>query len=194
MNCRKDQGGCGNHWCWMCGGDWATHGSHTGGYFSCNKYEQSDRFQIDKDNDRVRDELKRFQFYFQRFFEHGVKEKDAEKAKEKVVARQAEFRTLTANNPEFLMEAQKLLIQVRHALKYTYVFGFFLPQDDSFRALFEDQQTRLESVTETLADLTFAPMTELNPQAIKNQTRVVKNFMQAIVAEFEKYVTEKQKK
>uniref|UniRef100_A0A6B2L2M4 RBR-type E3 ubiquitin transferase n=1 Tax=Arcella intermedia TaxID=1963864 RepID=A0A6B2L2M4_9EUKA len=190
MNCRKDQGGCGNHWCWMCGGDWATHGSQTGGYFSCNKYEQSDRFKIDKENDVVREEIKRFQFHFQRFFEHGVKEKDAENAKVKVQSRQQEFRSLTANNPDFLMEAQKLLIEVRHALKYTYVFGYFLPQNDPFRPLFEDQQTRLEAVTESLADMAFAPLTELNPQAIKNQTRVVKNFMKAIVEELEKYATE----
>jgi len=176
----------------MCGGDWTTHGSQTGGYFSCNKYEQSDRFKVDKDNERIKEELKRFQFYFQRYFEHGLKEKDAEKAKEKVIARQMEFRALTANNPEFLMDAQKLLIQVRHALKYTYVFGFFLSQSDPFRPLFEDQQTRLEAVTENLADLAFAPMEKLDPQALKNQTRMVKNFMQAIVEEFEKYVSEKQ--
>jgi len=68
-----------------------------------------------------------------------------------------------------------------------------LPQDDPFRLLFEDQQTKLEVVTENLADMAFAPMTDMNPQAVKNQTRVVKKFMQGIVEEFEKYVTEKKK-
>jgi len=79
MNCRKDHGGCGNHWCWMCGGDWATHGSQTGGYFSCNKYEQSDRFQVDKENDRVREELKRFQFFFSNVILSTVLKKETRK-------------------------------------------------------------------------------------------------------------------
>jgi len=97
MHCRKDQGGCGGHWCWMCGGDWATHGEQTGGYYSCNRYQASDRFKIDEDNKKVEEEMKRFQFYYQRFFEHGVKEKDATKAMDKVKARQMEF--LEKNTP-----------------------------------------------------------------------------------------------
>jgi len=26
----------------MCRGDWKTHGPHTGGFYSCNKYDTSD--------------------------------------------------------------------------------------------------------------------------------------------------------
>lgn len=35
MTCRF----CQAHWCWVCQGDWAEHGSATGGYYSCNIYE-----------------------------------------------------------------------------------------------------------------------------------------------------------
>lgn len=41
-----------------------------------------------------------------------------------------------------------MLIKCRHVLKYTYVYAFYLPQDASFRPLFEMQQTKLEAVTE----------------------------------------------
>jgi len=188
MHCRKDQGGCGGHWCWMCGGDWSVHGEQTGGYYSCNKYQASDRFKIDEENKRVEEEMKRFQFFYQRFFEHGVKAKDATKAMDKVKARQMEFLEKTHHNPQFLMQAQETLIKCRHALKYTYVFGYFLPQNHKFRPLFEDQQTKLEAVTERLADLAFATIEKIDHQSLKNQIRVAGNFMEKLVEAFQEYV------
>jgi ariadne-1 len=41
MNCRKDSGGCGYDFCWLCRGPWKEHGSATGGYYACNKYDAS---------------------------------------------------------------------------------------------------------------------------------------------------------
>lgn len=49
MNCRKDSGGCGFDFCWMCMGDWKEHGSQTGGYYQCNKYNSTDPSSIAKD-------------------------------------------------------------------------------------------------------------------------------------------------
>lgn len=34
MNCS-----CGASYCWVCLEDWGKHGSQTGGYYKCNKYE-----------------------------------------------------------------------------------------------------------------------------------------------------------
>lgn len=31
---------CGHQWCYMCKGDWSKHGSHTGGHYKCNIYEE----------------------------------------------------------------------------------------------------------------------------------------------------------
>jgi len=38
MTCRKEQGGCGFEFCWLCLGPWSKHGSSTGGYYACNNY------------------------------------------------------------------------------------------------------------------------------------------------------------
>jgi len=55
MTCRKETGGCGGDWCWMCRGDWKTHGSHTGGYFSCNIYDNSTELKaVDDESTRVK--------------------------------------------------------------------------------------------------------------------------------------------
>ena len=71
----------------MCKGDWATHGSNTGGYFSCNIYEGSkvctntirlfsslitQQEMKDADNEvaRVKADLDRYSHYFERFIGH----------------------------------------------------------------------------------------------------------------------------
>eukprot|EP01083_Nonionella_stella_P052099 138372_1 len=41
MNCRRHAGGCGHEFCWLCLGNWAQHGSATGGYYQCNIYEKN---------------------------------------------------------------------------------------------------------------------------------------------------------
>lgn len=35
MTCRKEAGGCGHEFCWLCRGPWSEHGSATGGYYAC---------------------------------------------------------------------------------------------------------------------------------------------------------------
>lgn len=41
MSCKKNSGGCGFEFCWLCRGPWSEHGSATGGYYNCNKYDKS---------------------------------------------------------------------------------------------------------------------------------------------------------
>ncbi len=40
MTCDKRSGGCGMEFCWLCMGEWGSHGTSTGGFYKCNKYEQ----------------------------------------------------------------------------------------------------------------------------------------------------------
>jgi ariadne-1 len=56
----------------MCRGDWKTHGQHTGGFYSCNKYDSSDAKKTDDEASRVKADSDRFLHYFQRFFDHDV--------------------------------------------------------------------------------------------------------------------------
>lgn len=56
----------------MCRGDWKTHGQHTGGFYSCNKYDSSDAKKVDDEASRAKAESDRFLHYFTRFFNHDV--------------------------------------------------------------------------------------------------------------------------
>ena len=37
----RSLGGCGYHFCWLCGGDWNDHGAVTGGYYECYNYNMN---------------------------------------------------------------------------------------------------------------------------------------------------------
>lgn len=51
--------------CWICMGDWGEHGSTTGGFYKCNKYEAKEG---DGDNDiaKAKAELDRYLHYYKR--------------------------------------------------------------------------------------------------------------------------------
>lgn len=51
--------------CWICMGDWSEHGSSSGGYYKCNKYEAKEG---DGDNDvaKAKAELDRYLHYYKR--------------------------------------------------------------------------------------------------------------------------------
>merc|ERR1712100_281120 len=71
MTCSKAGGGCGHEFCWMCRGPWSEHGSATGGYYSCNKYEKNkDAVQEDNSRDKAKSDLEYYMFYFHRFESH----------------------------------------------------------------------------------------------------------------------------
>lgn len=125
--------------CWMCRGDWKSHGQHTGGFYSCNKYEASDAKKVDDEATRLKSESDRFLHYFNRYFNHDVLNKvfsffrltvdrdiygtfqqHAEKQKREIQQKMDQFREHTNQNPDFMMEAVDLLIECRRILKYTY--------------------------------------------------------------------------
>lgn len=68
MTCRIAS--CAFEFCWLCRGPWTEHGSATGGYYQCNKYDASDaKKEDDKAND-VKTELETYMFYFHRYESH----------------------------------------------------------------------------------------------------------------------------
>jgi len=70
MSCRKNAGGCGYEFCWLCRGNWSEHGQHTGGYYSCNKYDKSDAKKDDEKLHDVKTALEEYMFYYHRYQSH----------------------------------------------------------------------------------------------------------------------------
>ena len=67
---------CKHEFCWMCMGDWKDHGSATGGYYKCNKYEEmkNDKNSItsaEAKREKAQHELKKYMFFFERYQNHN---------------------------------------------------------------------------------------------------------------------------
>lgn len=123
-------------------GPWADHGTSTGGYYKCNRYQaanQGDQSSMAK----AKAELERYLHYYQRFHNHDQSAKYAARQKEA-----AEKKLLEQAELEHLVHALLQVIDCRRVLKYTYVMGYFLSEDSKLRGLFEYHQEMLEKNTE----------------------------------------------
>jgi len=175
---------CRGQWCWMCRGDWATHGQHTGGFYSCNRYEKSEAKKID---DWAADYLKsnkRYEHYYSRFFNHDGARKELEKKAESLRQAAAEYGRKVGVNYDDINTAVKLAIECRNVLKYTYVYGFFL-EDEKMRTFFEYLQANAEGITERLCEAINQPMAEISLDQLRDLIRITKKYFTNLVSGIE---------
>lgn len=83
MTCKM----CTHEFCWLCLGTWKEHGSATGGYYQCNKYDELKKLgggsivDADKKRETAQNELSRYMFYFERYINHEKAQKQAKALK-----------------------------------------------------------------------------------------------------------------
>jgi len=186
MVCRKEMGGCGGEWCWMCRGDWKTHSAHSGGFYSCNGYDQSEAKKFDEESREYLQTSRKFLHYFNRYFNHDLLMKNTLKYEGEVEAKMRDFMDVTGCCPDFYMEAVEMLIECRRMLKYTYVYGYYL-EDGPGKVLFEYQQASAEGTTERLAELFHAPVEVIAeaPLDFVNYIRVAKKYISNLIKSIE---------
>ena len=148
MVCPPRSGGCGADFCWMCLQDWRTHSNVTGGYYKCNLYTVGD---LEEKRKESKAQLDRYMFFFSRFMNHHKAQLLAEKElREQSVVWIEDLHArfdLEITDLEFIQEALKQVASCRHVLKYTYVYGYYLTDDNG---LFEYLQKNLEEFTDRL--------------------------------------------
>jgi ariadne-1 len=131
MSCQK----CKHEFCWVCMGDWKEHGSNTGGYYKCNKFDSEDG--LDNPNDmsdagKAKRELDRYLHFYSRFHAHAEAQKFASKQLKATETRMIQLQESSNDNNtrwsdvEFLKAANEQLVECRRVLKYTYVFAYFM--------------------------------------------------------------------
>lgn len=167
MTCRKATGGCGHEFCWLCLGDWKDHGASTGGYYNCNKYEKvkkSDK-KLRKDEERrlkAKHDLDRYMHFFERFNSHNRSRKFAGKTMQDIQVKREilhEVKGYRIEETDFMVKAAKCIIDSRRVLEWTYVYGYYL-ENENERGLFEHNQEMLERFTESLHELVEEPLDE----------------------------------
>jgi ariadne-1 len=115
MTCRKESGGCGHEFCWLCRGDWKDHGVHTGGYYACNKYDASAAKKEDEKASELKTELETYMFYYHRYESHRNAMKIADEQRKNAEKKASEILSkfsVRHEDTKFLKEATEQLIRV----------------------------------------------------------------------------------
>ena len=97
----------------------------------------------------------------------------------------------------YLNEANEALYECRYALKFTYVFAFYLPKDDNFKVNFESNQSELERQTEELAELLEKDVAEIQRMDVVHSYNMalkrLHNLMELVQAEQSSWLKEQRK-
>ncbi|XP_002734676.1 ankyrin repeat and IBR domain-containing protein 1-like [Saccoglossus kowalevskii] len=167
MKCTK----CKYDFCWVCLEPWNKHGSATGGYFRCNRYEAVQKAD-EKTGGMVKEaeeknlkmqELNKFVHYYTRFKNHEnsykLEQPLIRSAKEKmlILAKAVTDSANASSETKFIEEAINELLKARRALKFSYSYGYYLEDDGRTKTIFEFMQTELEEATETLSQMVARP-------------------------------------
>jgi len=159
MICSK-AGGCGHEFCWLCLGEWATHGTSTGGYYQCNIYDKQAKEGKHTEEETTRQKAKhaldKYIFYFERFMDHDrgmkltVREENDIESKVQTLHDKHGFEIIEL---EFLYDALRQVRACRRVLKWTYVYGYYLEEGGTENNLFEFLQKNLEQKTDCLHEM-----------------------------------------
>lgn len=146
MKCVK----CGHDFCWLCKGPWSSHGSSTGGYYICNRYnadnEKGNMTTEEKDIMTSQKILQKYTYYYKRYKSSGEAIKHTLKVKRDI----EKSNNLTYQ--AYMLDAVAKLISSRELLQWTYVMGYYMKAGNA-KNLFEFQQEMLIEKTECLQEI-----------------------------------------
>lgn len=156
--CIEKNGGC-NHmqcynckhdFCWMCLGDWKSHGSE---YYECSRYKENPNIAHESVHAQAREALKKYLHYYERWENHSKSLKLEEQTLQKIKAR-INKKVMDSSGTwidwQYLLDATSLLAKCRYTLQYTYPYAYYM-EPGPRKELFEYQQAQLEAEIENLS-------------------------------------------
>ncbi|KAL3678281.1 hypothetical protein R1sor_021237 [Riccia sorocarpa] len=150
---------CKFEFCWLCLGAWTDHGERTGGFYACNRYEAAKQEGVYDEADRRRDmaknSLERYTHYYERW---ATNESSRAKAHTDQLQMQAvhieklsDKQCQPVSQLKFVTEAWLQIVECRRVLKWTYAYGYYLPDHEhAKRQFFEYLQGEAEAALERL--------------------------------------------
>ncbi|KAL7712067.1 RBR-type E3 ubiquitin transferase [Entamoeba marina] len=128
MTCRQ----CHGEWCWMCRGDWKTHGSSTGGFFKF---------------DELREQNKKFLEYMDEFINYNTRIRLINERE--IILKQIEdniVKTTGKSCNEITLSAE-VCKDAYSVVKYSFVYAYYIKETESIYKLFIYRQKKvIESV------------------------------------------------
>ncbi|KAK6175068.1 hypothetical protein SNE40_013605 [Patella caerulea] len=146
MQCSK----CKSDFCWMCLGEWKTHGSE---YYECSRFKENPNIANESVHVQAREALKKYLFYYERWENHA-KSLTLEEQTFKNISTRIQEKVMNNEGTwiawQYLLKAADLLKKCRYSLQYTYPYAYYLDRGGR-KELFEYQQAQLEAEVENLS-------------------------------------------
>uniref|UniRef100_A0A1I7S7D3 RBR-type E3 ubiquitin transferase n=1 Tax=Bursaphelenchus xylophilus TaxID=6326 RepID=A0A1I7S7D3_BURXY len=184
MTCKNVS--CRFEFCWTCLGPWKPHGS---GWYSCNRFDDSESKKARDAQERSRAALQRYLHYYNRFVNH----QNSLKLENKEKMLQMQQRGFSWIETQFLKKAVDVLSECRRTLMYTYAFAFYLKQDNMTN-IFEGNQQDLELATEQLSEFLERDLEKENLVSLKQKVQDKYRYVQQRRTALLEHVTEGREK
>ncbi|XP_055829725.1 probable E3 ubiquitin-protein ligase ARI8 [Solanum dulcamara] len=150
---------CKFEFCWLCLGPWTDHGERTGGFYACNRYESAKQEGVfdesEKRREMAKNSLERYTHYYERWATNQSSRQKALSDLQQMQTVHLEKLSDKQCQPEsqlkFIIEAWLQIVECRRVLKWTYAYGYYLPEHEhAKRQFFEYLQGEAESGLERL--------------------------------------------
>ncbi|KAK9735838.1 hypothetical protein RND81_04G231800 [Saponaria officinalis] len=120
---------CKFEFCWLCLGAWTEHGERTGGFYACNRYETAKQEGVSRQKALA----------------------DLQQMQNLHLEKLSDIQCQPESQLKFIIEAWLQIVECRRVLKWTYAYGYYLPEHEhAKRQFFEYLQGEAEAGLERL--------------------------------------------
>lgn len=150
---------CKFEFCWLCLGAWSDHGERTGGFYACNRYEAAKQEGVydeaEKRREMAKNSLERYTHYYERWATNQSSRQkalaDLQQMQNVHLEKLSDKQCQPESQLKFIIEAWLQIVECRRVLKWTYAYGYYLPEhEQARRQFFEYLQGEAESGLERL--------------------------------------------
>ncbi|KAB1213326.1 putative E3 ubiquitin-protein ligase ARI7 [Morella rubra] len=149
---------CKFEFCWLCVGAWQDHGERTGGFYACNRYEAARQEGVYDEAERRREMAKNSLERYTHYYERWASNQSLEKL--------SDLQCTPETQLKFIVDAWMQIVECRRVLKWTYAYGYYLPEHEhAKKQFFEYLQGEAESGLERLHQCAEKELQQyLNPE------------------------------
>ncbi|KAB5538627.1 hypothetical protein DKX38_016160 [Salix brachista] len=143
----------------LCLGAWSDHGERTGGFYACNRYETAKQEgaydETEKRREMAKNSLERYTHYYERWATNQSSRQkalaDLQQMQNVHLEKLSDVQCQPESQLKFIIEAWLQIVECRRVLKWTYAYGYYLPEHEhAKRQFFEYVQGEAESGLERL--------------------------------------------
>jgi len=165
MTCRQ----CSYEWCWMCTKIWKGHED----FYACTRYEKAQKKKekkkgkklskmqaIEAEREQKRLALERYMSFYDKFLEYDNLIKSSnlrEKAQTRTQILQEQNQQTILAELKFIEKATDTISECLEAIKYSYVYGYFLDDGSTEQLLFSRLHDDMIQTTNELRELIDSP-------------------------------------